>query len=150
MPTSEACFASIIEESGSAKIIPVFISADIDTPALFAEKRIRNIKANIINNPYCGVTIRVEKIQAKIINLIVLSSGGDDTDSIIFNFSNNDLVNGKLRRVHNFQKLAVDISVFDNINKEVMIGVEIIDLNTIELDFSRANINGVWKLLIEK
>jgi hypothetical protein len=150
MSTSETCVTSIINIPGNAKILPTIINAEVDTPALIANTRIRFLKAEIINKYFCDVNIIVDKIKAKIINLIVLDDGGDDTDSIIFNFSNNDLVSGKLRRTHNFQKLAIDVSVFDNINKEVMIGVEIIDLNTIELDFSRANITGVWKLLIEK
>ena len=125
---------------------------------LFKEQFNTDIKINtillnadiLINDIYAHV--RTRQMTADIVDVLIKAGGdgGSEMASLIFNFSQSDLLNGKLRKVHNFNQSVVDVSVINNVGSEIMVSLEIINSNTIELDFSRVQIDGVWQLLIEK
>lgn len=85
---------------------------------------------------------------AKIVDTYVIN---EVSTSIIFNFTQADLVNGKLVRSHNFGQSVVDVSISTNLGKEIEAGVNYFSANVVEIDFTRCQpLTGVWSILIEK
>lgn len=118
----------------------------------------KNIGGNLKQNKL-NADIKYEDISAKIKNsligseiidkLVIYYDDNSNMNSVIFNFTASDLVNNKLTKTHNLNKTLVDVSVFDNTDTEVMVGLNIINNNSVELDFSRVTVTGTWKLMIE-
>lgn len=112
----------------------------------------QQIDAKLLEIP-ATFSIKSKYLTAKIANVIVLengdSGGGDDENmSITYNFTAADLTDGKLTKTHNRNRL-VDVSVFNDAGKEIMVGVDVLNLNQFTLDLRRATVNGVWKILVE-
>ncbi len=88
-------------------------------------------------------------------NIIINYTPPDDVHkSILLYVSQSDIdasVNNIVRKLHNLNTTYVDVSVFDQNNKEIMLGLTIVNANVIDLDFSRISIpTGVnWKILVE-
>lgn len=90
-------------------------------------------------------------ISSKLIEVIQISGGqtGGTVTSISYTFTTNDLVNRKLTKTHSYGTNELDITIIDNLGKEIEFS-SVVTATTVEVDFARANITGNWKLLIEK
>jgi hypothetical protein len=80
---------------------------------------------------------------------ITLDSGVEMSNSLAFPFSSNDLVNLKLKKYHGWNTTAIDITVIDNVGKEIEISSQV-DNQYVEIDLTRCTISGNWTLLVEK
>lgn len=90
-----------------------------------------------------------KQIAAKILDAILVRSGTDDVNSIKFNFTNADLVNGILTKYHGLNSI-VDVTVSNGVT-EVEVTVNFDNLNQVSLDLTRiVPLVGTWTVLIEK
>lgn len=71
-----------------------------------------------------------------------------DGESMRVQFVASDIVNGNLTIAHAFNRTDLDVTVFDNANNIVNLGVRVL-FNSIIIDLSRVNIAGIWRVLIE-
>lgn len=60
------------------------------------------------------------------------------------------IVNNKLTIYHGFNQREVDLSVFDDSGVDISVPYIPIDVNRIELDFTRIDVNGTWSYLVER
>lgn len=95
-----------------------------------------------------NVFLNKKCISAKKLDFVYIGSS-DDVNSVIFNFTQDDIVGGKLTRTHNLNSPIVDISIIDQNGVEIMTQHKILNNNTVESDFSNINVVGVWKILFE-
>lgn len=140
---------TLIKKNIQAKLKDNNIEATINRLNIQVHPGFRGIKIELKGFSQAAL-LKSKPITIKIVTTYKIESGVGGVQSIIYNFTINDLIDNKLRRTHNFNQGIVDASVIDNVGQEIMVGAEIINDNIIELDFSRADIQGVWKLLIEK
>lgn len=98
------------------------------------------------------ITLKIleNKLSAKIVEVVVIESGVSDINSISFTFTQNDIVDNKLTKYHGLNSPIVDVSITDNMNNEIMLGLHIINTNNVEIDFTRVQVIGTWRCLIEK
>lgn len=119
----------------------------------------KDLKLKFSNSKIGVRVLNIRKITAKVSDVLIvqntqpIDSGGEvpTTDpSVTFDFTANDVVNGKFKKYHGFDTRNVTVTVFDNLGVEIDTGVSVVDSNTIEIDLSRATIYGNWSLNIEK
>ena len=89
------------------------------------------VKASLINN--------IEQTYSICDNIIINYNPPPDMGKHILLYVNQtDIdasVNNIVRKLHNLNASYVDVSVFDHNNKEIMIGLSIVNANEIDLDF---------------
>jgi hypothetical protein len=110
----------------------------------------------IRQTPVDRVTTRNQKVKlfnrilsAKIVKIFRLDSGVSDLDSRTFSFSANDLVNNKYKVNHGLNTKALDVTVIDNLGKEIEVTSQV-DISFVEIDLNRCTIINNWILLVEK
>jgi hypothetical protein len=103
----------------------------------------------IVYHPPASAWIKNICISGRVIT-VYYPSLVDEIKSVIFSFSQSDIINGKLVRTHNLNSEVIDVSVIDDENISVGINYNVINSNTVEIDFTAILITGVWKVLIEK
>ena len=115
----------------SAKII------DEKIKALISQE---NINANIVN----------KNVKAKIVDVIVIETGnGNDEMVTVIPFTNEDLVNGQLIRLHGLNRRVVSVTVTNSDGLEFDPPVNNLNDNTrVLIDLQRYNITGTWYLTI--
>ena len=128
---------------------------DLPYPSYYEDQLTKQFYGDVfIMETYNSASVIEANTSATIADILVIETGGDGGDpdmpqSITFSFSAGDIADGRLIKTHNFNKSVVDVSVIDSNNKEVMVGLEILSPNAIALDFTRVQVNGIWKVLIE-
>lgn len=117
----------------SAKII------DEKIKALISQE---NIEANIVN----------KNVGAKIVDVIVIETGngnGNEEMVTVIPFTNADLVNGQLIRLHGLNRRVVSVTITNSDGLEFDPPVNNLNDNTrVLIDLQRYNIIGTWYLTI--
>jgi hypothetical protein len=111
----------------------------------------RNIFAIVDYTRNQAKIIKNRETKAKLIELLSIDSVGGmvSSKSTIFPFVSNDLVNGKLKKTHGWATTAIDVTVVDNLGREIEFSSTVSSMD-VEVDFSRATITGTWQLLLER
>lgn len=97
-----------------------------------------------VSNAYAEFT----RLTAKRLDFVYIGDSSN-VNSVIFSFTQDDIVNGKLIRTHNLNSPIVDVSIIDNNGVEIMTQHRVLNDNSVESDFSNVVVNGTWKILFE-
>lgn len=143
---SDATIKSVINIEAGVQInqLSCQIRNDIQTTHRIRFREISAKCLDFISNVYA----KIKCISAKRLDFVYIGSS-DEVKSVIFNFTQDDIIGGKLIRTHNLDSPIVDVSIIDSNGIEIMTQHIILNNNTVESDFSSINVIGTWKILFE-
>ncbi|NJM20428.1 MAG: hypothetical protein HC907_17820 [Richelia sp. SM1_7_0] len=108
------------------------------------------IKANIVDSTGGG-KISDNYISAKIADVIIIETGNGGGEELVtvIPFTNADLVNGQLIRLHGLNRRVVSVTITNQDGLEFEPSINNLNDNTrVLIDLQRYNITGTWYLTI--
>lgn len=108
-----------------------------------------NLNCESISKPLSVNEIN-DFLNADIVKVVVLNGDGSEENPVVLiPFTNADLINGKLIKLHGLNRRVVETAVINSLGVEFYPPISNLnDFTRVEVDLSRYEITGTWYLLV--